>query len=196
MAISLPRLRVRSAALNRGVGLPALARLFLQIGASSFGGKSTSSCLFQELVRRRGWIASEDFTEAYALAKLLPGATGSALVLTVTQLLRGPLASFVCLGAFTLPGAGLMLGASAMLFDRPLPAWAVEGMNGGAAASLGLLLASSLQMAESARTARLWPLFAAAAFAGSVIFQFNFVLLLAGLGVLSVIVNRGNKASK
>ena len=38
MAVSLPRLQFRSAAHNEGVGLAALASLFLQIGASSFGG--------------------------------------------------------------------------------------------------------------------------------------------------------------
>ena len=180
-------------AVQRGVGLWPLWRVFLQLGAISLGGKSTNSYLFQELTRRRGWVATEDFTETYALAKVLPGATGANLVLAVAQLLRGPLAGFWCLAAFTLPGALLMLAASVLLFGTPLPGWAQHALNGGAAAALGLLLASSLQMADAARKARLWFLFAVAAFVGSAVWQLNFGLLLVGLGAASVLANRGQK---
>lgn len=174
-----------------------LAGVFLQLGGVSFGGKSTNSYLFQELVRRRGWMSNEDFAETYALAKLLPGATGPSLVVTVAQRLQGPWAGFFCLGAFTVPGALLMLAASALLFGQALPAWAMNGLNGGAAASLGLLLASTLQMAGSARNARLWPVFAAAAFAGSAVLQMNFMLLLLSLSAASILANRSRKeASK
>jgi chromate transporter len=172
----------------------ALARLLLQLGAVSFGGKSTNSYLFQELVRRRGWLRSDDFAETYALAKLLPGGTGPNLVVAATQLMRGPAAGFLCLGAFTLPGALLMMAASILLFGAPLPIWALNGMNGAAAAALGLLLASSLQMASSARQARLWLPFTVAAFVGTAL-QVNFVVLLVGLGAASVVANRGQKVA-
>jgi len=173
--------------------LGSVGRVFLQLGAVSFGGKSTNSYLFQELVRRRGWVADDDFTETYALAKLLPGGTGPNLVVAVGQLLRGPMSGMLCLGSFTLPGALMMLAATILLFGTPLPGWALNGMNGGAAAALGLLLASSLQMAGPARKARLWLPFATAAFLGSTIFQVNFVVLLLGLGAVSVLANRGQK---
>jgi chromate transport protein ChrA len=92
-----------------------------------------------------------------------------------------------------LPGALLMLGASVMLFGSPLPAWAQNGLNCGAAASVGLLLASCVQMSEAARNARLWLLFAAAAFVGGTIFEINLGLLIVGLGTMSLMLNRGRR---
>ena len=192
-AAACPQSATAETTVEPPVGLAVLSRVLLQLGAMSFGGKSTNSYLFQELVRRRGWVSNEDFTEAFALAKLLPGSTGSNLVVTVTQLFRGPRAGLLCLAAFTLPGALLMLAASVLLFGQALPAWAMQALDGGAAAALGLLLASSLQMAQSARKARLWLPFAMAAFLGSAILQLNFVGLLASLGAASVFANRGQK---
>ena len=87
----------------------------------------------------------------------------------------------------------MMLAASVVLFATPLPAWAMSGLNGGAAAALGLLLASSIQMTQGARKARLWLPFAAVAFAGSAMLQLNFVLALVGLGAASVAVNHSWK---
>jgi chromate transport protein ChrA len=76
--------------------MKALALTFLQLGVTSVGGKSTQTYLFQEFVRRRGWLDGDDFAECYTLAKLLPGPTGANTAIAAAQVMRGPLRLITC----------------------------------------------------------------------------------------------------
>src|SRR5207302_10570949 len=110
-----------------------------------------------------------------------PGSPVANLAVSVVQLLRGPWAALYCLLPFMLPGAVIMFGVSLLLFHAALPVWANHGLLGGAAGALGLLLATTLQMANSARKAKYWMVFLPVAALASAILQGNFLLLLVGL---------------
>jgi chromate transporter len=170
---------------------PTLLRLtlvLLWIGATSFGG-STPPYFFQEFVRRRSWVSPEDFTEAYAVGRLLPGPTGANTLAYLIQSLRGPLIAAYCLIPYTLPSVLIMLLFTALLTRAPGNPYVHGALAGAAMAGIGVLVATVFQMTASASRARLWPLFIVAAFLSGGLLATNFFLTLLVLSALSLAVN-------
>ena len=50
-----------------------LVRVFLKLGATSFGGPAIIGIIQAELQERRGWVSKERFLEGLALVNMLPG---------------------------------------------------------------------------------------------------------------------------
>jgi chromate transporter len=58
--------------------LPEIARAFLRLGLTSFGGPIAHLAYFREdLVLRRNWITDARFAEIVALSQFLPGPASS-----------------------------------------------------------------------------------------------------------------------
>ncbi|HTE84354.1 MAG TPA: chromate transporter, partial [Dehalococcoidia bacterium] len=113
---------------------PSLVRLsliLLWIGATSFGG-STPPYFYQEFVRRRKWISTTDFAEAYAVGRLLPGPTGANTLAYLIQIVRGPVAAAYCLLPYALPSVLIML-ALTLVLTGPLRNPLINGALTGAA---------------------------------------------------------------
>jgi chromate transporter len=61
---------------GRAGSLWTLARVFLRIGATAFGGLGAALALVErELVAKRAWLTAADVTESLTYTKLLPGST-------------------------------------------------------------------------------------------------------------------------
>lgn len=61
-----------------------LARLFLKLGATSFGGPAAHiSMMEEEFVHRRQWLSREDFLKLLALANLIPGPNSTELAIHI-----------------------------------------------------------------------------------------------------------------
>lgn len=91
-----------------------LFRVFLGLGATSFGGPVAHLALFRkEFVARRGWVTEEAFASLVALCQTLPGPSSSQVALLVGKLRGGWAGAFAAWLGFTLPGALVMgvLGA-------------------------------------------------------------------------------------
>ncbi len=56
---------------NRGITLGGLLRCFLVIGVTGFGG--VLPVVVHEIVTRRRWLDTEEFTEILAICQVLPG---------------------------------------------------------------------------------------------------------------------------
>jgi chromate transporter len=86
--------------------LGELARLFLRLGATAFGGPAVHIALFeQEVVRRRGWLSREAFLDLLAATNLIPGPNSTEMALHVGRL-RAGLSGLVVAGlSFILPAA-------------------------------------------------------------------------------------------
>jgi chromate transporter len=170
-----------------------LTRVLLWIGATSFGG-STPPYFYEELVRRRGWLKAEDFTEGYAVGRLLPGPTGANTLAYLIQTIRGPLAAIYCLLPYTLPSVLIMVGLM-LLLGGPLRSPVFHGaLVGAAMGGIGVLVATVIQMTASVRRARFWQVFTIAAFAANGLLGLNFAFTLLVLGLLSVACNRPKEA--
>ncbi|MBS0661999.1 MAG: chromate efflux transporter [Verrucomicrobia bacterium] len=87
-----------------------VARIFLRLGLTSFGGPVAHlGYLHEEIVRRRQWLEETEYADLVALCQFLPGPASSQLVFALGQRragLTGALTASLC---FTLPSAVLMI---------------------------------------------------------------------------------------
>ncbi|HET7752761.1 MAG TPA: chromate transporter, partial [Anaeromyxobacteraceae bacterium] len=66
------------------VPLRQLALLFLRLGATAFGGPAAHIALMEEeIVRRRRWLARDEFLDLLGAANILPGPTSTELAIHV-----------------------------------------------------------------------------------------------------------------
>ncbi|HEX2714450.1 MAG TPA: chromate efflux transporter [Candidatus Acidoferrales bacterium] len=89
-----------------GASLGEVAKVFLKLGAISFGGPAGHIAMMEdELVRRRGWLTREKFLDLLGAVNLIPGPNSTELAIYV-GLLRGGWAGLLVAGvSFILPAA-------------------------------------------------------------------------------------------
>src|ERR1051326_5341577 len=112
------------------VSLVALARAWLVVATTSFGGGPASLLLARrELVEKRGWLTQRQFLEDYALSKMGLGInliTMSGLVGTRIAGRRGMIVSIV---SFVVPAALITIALTAAYLqvrDSPLVRGAID----------------------------------------------------------------------
>lgn len=100
--------------------LPEIARAFLRLGLTSFGGPIAHLGYFHEdLVRRRGWVSDAAYAEIVALAQLLPGPASSQVVFAMGWQRGGAMGALLATLAFTLPSAVAMLALAMVIGGAP-----------------------------------------------------------------------------
>jgi chromate transporter len=124
---------------NRPV--PTLAdwlRVNAAIGTLSFGSASRLPLYEDAVVRRRGWLSTNEFAEVLTVAQLLPGPNIVNLSAYLGYRLVGPLGAVLGILCLCLPGAVLAVALSgALAVDRP---WVQAPLRGMAVAGIVLLL--------------------------------------------------------
>src|SRR5271155_5221794 len=94
--------------------LGAIARLFLRLGTTAFGGPAAHIAMMQDaVVRRLGWFEPEVFLDLVGASALIPGPNSTELAMHIGRRLagwRGLLVAGVC---FIAPAAVLVLGLAA-----------------------------------------------------------------------------------
>jgi chromate transporter len=128
----------------------ALARVFLGVGATSFGGLGPSLALIErELVAKAGVLTAADVTEAAAAAKLLPGSAFIQVMSFLGFRLGGWAGSAVATVACALPSVTAMLLLA--IFSEAVSVWPAFGRaaQGLTAAVVGLLLASAYRFGRA-----------------------------------------------
>ena len=64
--------------------LGEIARLFLRLGATSFGGPAAHIALMEhEVVRRRGWLSQAEFLDLLGATNLIPGPNSTEMAIHV-----------------------------------------------------------------------------------------------------------------
>ncbi len=110
----------------------AVARLFLRLGTTAFGGPAAHIALMEdEVVRRRGWLSRGDFLDLLGAANLIPGPNSTELAIHIGLRRagwRGLVAAGVC---FILPAFAIVVAL----------AWAYVRF--GALPAVGALLAGA-----------------------------------------------------
>lgn len=129
------------------IGLLAICRAFFWLGVTSFGG-GTAGWLYREIVQRRGWISDADFLSGAALGRLVPGSGGVNLTVQVGQRLRGaPGAAAAVFGLLSGPFV-IVLALAAGLASLGQSPTLHAGIDGVAAAAIGLTFATGLQLVK------------------------------------------------
>lgn len=135
---------------TRASAVPAFLvfREFLLIGATSFGG--AVPYLRSHLVVRRQWLGEKEFVELLSISQSLPGLNATNMAILVGQKLRGPLGAAVAILGMCLPGALVMLVAGILYREHGDHAASTAALKGVAAAAVGLVLATAVQLARKA----------------------------------------------
>jgi chromate transporter len=124
-----------------------LARYFLRLGATGFGGPiALVGGMHRELVERRGWVTEEEYREGVALAQLSPGPLAAQLCFYLGWL-RGGWGGAALSGlAFVLPSFGMVV-ALGWAYTRygTLP-WMQGVFYGVGAAVIGLIARSAVHL--------------------------------------------------
>ena len=140
-----PRPVAPATAAAREVSIFEIFIAFLTIGATSFGG-GVVAYLRSSLVAKHEWIDDKTFVELLGISQTLPGLNATNMAVLVGDRLRGLRGSAAAILGMCLPGAVLMyiVGIVYRIHgDRPLATAALKGV---AAAAVGLLLATVLQL--------------------------------------------------
>jgi chromate transporter len=108
-----------------------LARLFLRLGATAFGGPAAHVALMRDEVKRRGWMTDEQFLDFLGAANLIPGPTSTEMSMHIGYHRRG-LPGLVVAGACFIAPAALITAALAWAYTRygetPAAEWLLYGI--------------------------------------------------------------------
>ena len=99
--------------------LGEVARLFLRLGATAFGGPAAHIALMEdEVVRRRGWLTRREFLDLLGATNLIPGPNSTEMAIHIGYAPRGGAGLVVAGACFILPATLIVTGPRLGL--RPL----------------------------------------------------------------------------
>ena len=125
----------------------SVAQIFLEfliIGGTSFGG--VVPYLRNSLVTKRHWIDDKEFVEMLSISQSLPGLNATNMAVLVGEKLRAVSA----LVAVCLPGGALMYAVGIFYHLHGDHPWATAALKGVAAAAVGLLLSTVVNLSKKA----------------------------------------------
>jgi len=119
---------------------------FLITGATSFGGPVPY--LRTALVDKRHWIDEKQFVEMLSISQSLPGLNATNLAILVGEKLRGIWGSIAAILGICLPGGVLMYIVGIIYRQHGDHAWITAGLKGVAAAAVGLILSTVVELSK------------------------------------------------
>jgi chromate transporter len=121
---------------------------FLIIGATSFGG--VVPYLRAALVTKRQWIDDKEFVEMLSISQSLPGLNATNMAVLVGEKLRGLTGSIAAILGICLPGAVVMYIVGLLYRLHGDRDWATAALKGVAAAAVGLILYTVVNLSKKA----------------------------------------------
>ena len=116
--------------------LGVIAREWLRIGLTGFGGPPAHVSLLRELVvRKHGWMDARAFEDANAACSLLPGPSSTQLSIFCAYRVGGPLGAVIGGLGFVVPAVIMVLALSLLFLSSSPPLW-VRGAGAGAGAAV------------------------------------------------------------
>src|SRR5207245_3139834 len=146
--------------------LADLARYFLRLGTTGFGGPIALVGFMQrDLVEERRWFSEEEYREGLALAQLAPGPLAAQLAMYLGWARGGALGAAVVGVAFVLPSFAMVLALAMGYLRFGGLAWMQGAFYGIGAAVIALIARSAFKLTRLTlgRDAVLWVLCAIAA---------------------------------
>lgn len=109
---------------------------------------------YHHFVERTGWLSRDQFFQDMTLAQLLPGPNMVNVVAIIGQRLYGPLGAALATGAVLVPGTVLIIALAAVITSAQANPMTAQVLKAVAAAAAGLLAATIVRLAPSAKGAR------------------------------------------
>jgi chromate transporter len=169
----------------------AIGRIFLEfliIGGTSFGG--VVPYLRASLVTRRRWLTDKEFVELLSISQSLPGLNATNMAILVGQKLRGALGTIVGVLGICLPGSVLMFIVGIVYRAHGNHAWATGALKGVAAAAVGLVLFTVVQLSKRSLEQRVDYLFLALTVIAVNLLHLSVLLALVAVGLLAILWHR------
>jgi chromate transporter len=121
---------------------------FLIIGATSFGG--VVPYLRASLVARQKWVDDKEFVEMLSISQSLPGLNATNMAVLVGEKLRGMPGSIAAVLGMCLPGAVVMYLVGMVYRVHGDRDWVTSALKGVAAAAVGLILYTVVNLSKKA----------------------------------------------
>ena len=181
-------------------GKPAVSAVqifweFLLIGATSFGG-GVVAYLRSSLVSKRGWLDDKSFVELLSISQSLPGLNSTNMAILVGDRLcgfRGALAGIV---GMCLPGGLLMLGVGIVYHQHGDHPYVTAALKGVAAAAVGLILATAVQLGKRSLEHKADLVFVAFTIVGVNRLHQSVLTVLAAVGLVAILWYRPRVSQK
>lgn len=167
---------------------------FLVIGATSFGG--VVPYLRNSLVTKKAWIDDKEFVEMLSISQSLPGLNATNMAILVGDKLRGALGSIAAIIGMCLPGGVLMYGVGILYRDHGDRVWATAGLKGVAAAAVGLILFTVVQLSEKSLCSKFDFVFMALTVICVNRFHLGVPRTLIGVGILAILFHYPRRQEK
>ena len=129
--------------------LKNIARLFLHLGITAYGGLAMVEPMRRRVVEEKGWISQGEFLDGLALCQMVPGATVVQLATYVGYRLRGAGGALIAAAAFILPAFFLMWGLSFLYFQYGDLPWVKSLSRGLNAVVIALLLQALWRLGQA-----------------------------------------------
>jgi chromate transporter len=130
-------------------GLGELARLFLFIGITSFGGGITAY-IRRLVVTQKKWLTDDEFLPGLGLVQLLPGANVAGLAVYIGNHLRGRVGAAVCLLCLFIPPFVTTCALGFLYFHAGQKADAAAVLAGITASACGLMASMVFEAGQKA----------------------------------------------
>lgn len=126
----------------------ALLRLWLGVGAQSFGGGAATLALIRRaMVQQRAWMTEAEFVRDWALCQVTPGINLLGLTVLIGRRLGGTWGIALALIGLLLPSVGVTVALTALFVHFEHAAIAHHAVQGIVPATVGLGLLTAGQMA-------------------------------------------------
>jgi chromate transporter len=186
----------RAAALEApAITLAHIFFVFLVVGATSFGG-GVVAYLRAAVVTRYRFVNDETFIEFLSISQSLPGLNATNMAVLIGERLRGRMGAVAATIGMCLPGGIFMLVAAALYKVHGDVPWVESALRGVAAAAVGLVLATSVQLGrKSLKDVRDY-VFVLASILGIHLFHWKVPIVLLVVGALSIYSYRPSAPAK
>jgi chromate transporter len=167
---------------------------FLIIGASSFGG--VIPYLREALVSKRNWIDDKQFVEMLSISQSLPGLNATNMAILVGEKLRGIMGSIAAILGICLPGGALMYAVGIFYHQHGDHAWITASLKGVAAAAVGLILWTVVQLSKKSLVDKFDFIFMALTVIAVNRFHQSVPRTLIAVGILAILFHRPGRGEK
>jgi chromate transporter len=167
------------------VGVADIARVFLLLGSTAFGGPAAHIAMMHEqIVRRRRWLTDAEFTDLIAAVNLIPGPNSTELAIHIGRRQAGVAGLAVAGICFIVPAAAMVSALAVIYVEYGRTPDARAMMAGVSPVIIAIIVHATVQLGKTAlKSPWLW-LVGAAAVALSGL-RVNELLILLGAGLLT-----------
>jgi chromate transporter len=173
------------------VSIADIFREFLVIGATSFGG--VVPYLRGRLVVKRRWLDDRDFVEMLSMSQSLPGLNATNMAVLLGDRLRGGMGSLAAIIGICLPGALLMYAVGLVFRGHAEIVWFTAALKGVAAAAVGLILFTVIQLGKKSLDGHMDLVFIAMTVIAVNHFHLSVLWALLGVGFIAILWHRPRK---